>query len=32
MGLNGVGSIEDSMTREREILDAWRALRKNAPA
>ncbi|HEV7612423.1 MAG TPA: NAD-dependent epimerase/dehydratase family protein [Steroidobacteraceae bacterium] len=32
MGLNGVGSIEDSMTREREILDAWRALRRHAPA
>jgi len=30
MGLNGVGSIEDSMTRERELLDAWHALHKDA--
>jgi 2'-hydroxyisoflavone reductase len=29
MGLHGTGSIEDSMARERELLDAWRALQKN---
>lgn len=25
-GINGIGSIEDSMTRERELLNAWHAL------
>jgi hypothetical protein len=30
MGLNGVGSIEDSISREREILNAWHALSKGA--
>ena len=30
LGLNGVGSIEDSMRRERELLDAWHTLHKDA--
>jgi hypothetical protein len=25
-GINGIGSIEDSMTREHELLNAWHAL------
>jgi 2'-hydroxyisoflavone reductase len=30
LGLNGVGSIEDSMMRERELINAWHALHEDA--
>jgi 2'-hydroxyisoflavone reductase len=30
LGLNGVGCVEDSMTRERELLNAWHALHKDS--
>ena len=31
LGFNGINSVEDSMAREREILDAWHARSKGEP-